>query len=135
MNVNKLSNSFSVSSQIALEDIKFLGDLGYRSIIICRPDGEEGQPSFQEISVTAARIGIDVAYSPLPMGESPMEALPGFKMSMSKLKGPTLGYCKSGMRSCLLWALSQKGEQSADQIISSVQSAGFNIERLRPLLG
>ena len=46
--------------------------------------------------------GMEVAYAPMAMGESPMEVKKMFEDGMTIL-WPTLGYCKSGMRVAMLW--------------------------------
>ena len=41
MQINKVTNYVSVSPQIQLEDVKTLAELGFKSIICNRPDGED----------------------------------------------------------------------------------------------
>ena len=135
MSIRPLSDTFSIGPQITVSDLPTLKAQGFNSLIICRPDGEEGQPSSADISAAAAEIGMATAYAPVVMGESPLDSLAAFEEGMQTLEGPTLGYCKSGMRAAMLWALSQRGKQSADEILGATASAGLDLERLRPALG
>ena len=46
--------------------------------------------------------------------------------------GPVLAYCASGNRSSIVWALSQAGKASADDLISAGARWGYMLEGLRP---
>ena len=49
--------------------------------------------------------------------------------------GPVLAFCRSGTRSCNLWALAQaRNGADADELIAKGAGAGYNLDGLRPLL-
>jgi uncharacterized protein (TIGR01244 family) len=49
--------------------------------------------------------------------------------------GPALAFCRSGTRSCNLWALaSAKAGGAPDALIEKGAGAGYNLEGIRPLL-
>ena len=49
-------------------------------------------------------------------------------------EGPVLAYCASGTRCTVIWALSQAGKASADEILGTAAQAGYMLEQLRPHL-
>ena len=54
MDKKELTAELSVGQQIQLEDLQTLADLGFRSIVCNRPDGEgPDQPTFEQISKAA----------------------------------------------------------------------------------
>ena len=50
-------------------------------------------------------------------------------------EGPVLAYCASGTRCSVIWALSQSGKQSADDILAQTAQAGYDLSGLRGALG
>ena len=54
---------------------------------------------------------------------------------MSAADGPVLAYCRSGTRSCNLWALAAaKAGGDPDKITADAAAAGYDLGNLRPLL-
>ena len=108
MQINKVTNYVSVSPQIQLEDVKTLAELGFKSIICNRPDGEDpGQPNFVEIKAEAKKYNIDVVYLPVVSRKITDEDAEKFKVKLRELPAPLLAYCRTGTRSIMLWSLGQ----------------------------
>jgi uncharacterized protein (TIGR01244 family) len=53
---------------------------------------------------------------------------------MTELDGPIYAYCRSGTRSCTLWALSQAGVLAADDIISQAANGGYDLRGMAAYL-
>lgn len=107
MDIKKISNYFSVSSQIQPEDVKELKNLGFKTIICNRPDNEEdGQPSFKEISSEASKNGLKAIYIPIVAGQMTQSDVSDFKTTLISAETPILAYCRSGARSSQLWTFS-----------------------------
>ena len=134
MQAHSLSDALSASPQIVLEDLNAIQEQGYESLLICRPDGEGGQLDSDLIAVEAEKLGLKTAYVPFEIGQNPGEVLPAFEAALNDLDGPVLGYCKSGMRVAVLWALSQKGKQSARDILAAGAAAGYDLSMLEAML-
>lgn len=136
MTITALSPIFSVASQISTKDMPTIKAQGFRVIIANRPDDEGGadQPSSAELAAEAAKHGIHLAYVPFQMGQNPMEVLPEFQQALNSSPTPTLAFCKSGMRATILWALNEKGKQSADDILAAASKPGFDLSNLAPAL-
>jgi sulfide:quinone oxidoreductase len=99
-----------------------------RAIVCNRPDGEgSDQPTVAEIRAAAAPLGIAVHYLPVDTGKVTDEQAAQFGVLVASLAGPVLAYCRSGMRSATLWALSQAGSRPIDEIVATAAKAGYDL--------
>jgi sulfide:quinone oxidoreductase len=131
MNIRKLTDSLSVSPQIAAADLPALRDAGIRSIVCNRPDGEGAdQPTVAEIRAAAAPLGIAVHYLPVDSGKVTDDQGAQFGTLVASLDAPVLAYCRTGMRSATLWGLSQAGVRSLDDIVTAGRAAGYDLVAL-----
>ena len=131
----KLSHNYHVSPQIEIEDIKRLADAGFTKVICNRPNEEipaELHSEYMTIAAKAAEISFDF----LPVTQQTMtnENITKQAELIDVASGPVLAYCASGTRCTVIWALSQIGKMSADDIIQTALKAGYNIEGLRHAL-
>ena len=95
--LRKLTDTLSVSPQIAAADLPALHAAGIRAIICNRPDGEGAdQPTVTEIRAAAAPLGIDVHYLPVDTGKVTDDQAAQFGALVASLDGPVLAYCRSG---------------------------------------
>lgn len=119
MHVRKLSDDFSVTSQIAVTDLTMIKDAGFKSIICNRPDGESSdQPSFRVIEEAAAKAGLVVRWQPIASAPTHDDAR-RFAQLLQDLPKPVLAYCRSGMRSSSLWSMSQGPSTGLAATVSS----------------
>lgn len=103
MEIKQLSESFSVSSQLTLEDLPKIKNLGYKTLIGNRPDGEEiSQVSWQEISEKAKELGMRTIFIPISTMVT-CESVKELERTLEKEPSPFLAYCRSGHRSSVLW--------------------------------
>lgn len=130
--LHRLNGDLAVAGQINPSDIPALAAEGIRAIICNRPDGEApGQPKYHDIERIAAENGIKTAYQPVVASDIGGNAAAEFDHIVGELPKPLLVYCRSGMRSTALWALSQVGKQPVTDIVKQAASAGYDI---RPFL-
>ncbi|WP_417620619.1 TIGR01244 family sulfur transferase [Parasphingorhabdus sp.] len=112
--ITKLSDSVSVSPQLALGDVAILAKAGFKSIICNRPDDEDGDhPRSAAVAETAKKAGLQFAYVPVVPGA--MTDQDGEKMAaaLADLPAPVLAYCRSGARSTKLTDMArQKSEKT-----------------------
>ena len=128
MNTKQLTSEISVAPQIVAADIAEIAALGFKSIICNRPDGEGvDQPLFAEISKAAESAGLHTRYLPVVSGKVAESDAAAFGSALKDLPKPILAYCRSGMRSATLWALSQAGARSSSVIVQSARDAGFDV--------
>jgi sulfide:quinone oxidoreductase len=129
MDIRTLTDELSVTSQIQPADLKALHDAGFRSIICNRPDGEAAdQPTFEEIEAAAVQRGLACRFLPAESGKVSDEQGRAFGALMAELPKPVLAYCRTGMRSTTMWALSQAGRMELPQIIERSSRAGFDLK-------
>lgn len=135
MDYRPVTKSFAVAPQISLEDIEAIKELGYVAIINNRPDDEvPGQPTSEDIKKAAVAAGLEYHFLPILSGSLPMEAVEQTKELISKIDGPAFAYCRSGTRSITLWALSQMNQCPPQEIITSVENAGYDLPFLHNFL-
>ena len=128
MQVKPLSDAISVSPQITPDEIKTLAELGYRSIICNRPDGEGAdQPGFAEIDAAAGAAGISTRYLPVVSGKVSESDTVEFERALRELPGPVLAYCRTGTRCATLWALAQATRMPIADILGAARNAGYDL--------
>ncbi len=129
MDIKQLTAELSVAPQIAIADMRAVAEAGFRSVICNRPDGEgSDQPVFSELERTAIDHGLQIRYLPAESGKVTDEQGAAFGALMAELPKPVLAFCRTGMRSTTMWALSQAGSMPLPQIIERSSKAGFDLK-------
>ncbi len=136
--LHKITDDFYVSGQIAPGDFAALAEHGFKSIINNRPDNEEmGQLSAESASAIASENGLAYHHVPMTMPMLSPDLVASFADAIRNSEGPVLAHCRSGQRSCLLWALSQakeKGMAEIDAILQQCTQAGYDFSGARALI-
>ncbi len=134
--IRPLNDRVAVAPQIAPEDLTAIAAAGYVAIVNNRPDGEEpGQPGGDAIRAAAEAAGL--TYTAIPVDHSgiarpQMEAMVA---ALANADGPVLAYCRSGTRSCNLWALAAaQAGRNPDLLVAQAAGAGYDLSGLRPTL-
>jgi uncharacterized protein (TIGR01244 family) len=136
LEIRKLNENISVTSQITADDIVEIKVQGFTAIINNRHDGEiEGQPSAASIHAVAEQAGLKYVHLPIEPGKPTDEVINEFGQILENNSGSVLAHCGSGIRATVLWALSQAGQQSADELINTANQAGCDITAMRSRLG
>jgi len=131
MDIKSLTPNLSISPQILVSDMRALADEGFQAVICNRPDGEgPDQPSFKEIEAAAHEFGLQAKYLPVESGKVRDEEGQTFGHLLNTLPGPVVAYCRTGMRSTTLWALSQSGVTPLPHILEASQKVGFDMKAL-----
>ena len=131
LNVATLSETLSVTGQISPTDLPEIVRAGFKSVICNRPDGESAdQFNQRDLADAADKAGLTLAYLPVVSGRVTQEEGQAFAAMLNELPAPVLAYCRSGMRSATLWALSQAGSQPWPDILGRAAAAGFDLSRL-----
>lgn len=109
MDIRQINEDYSVSGQIAVEELDAIKEMGFKSIVCHRPDGEDfGQPAFAAIAARAEELGLRIKHIPVgPMGVTP-DAIVGMVDALEDFDGPMLGYCRSGARSTAIYQQAQR---------------------------
>lgn len=131
----KLSDNVSVCMQVFPEQIDFIKQSGFTTIINNRPDMEKpGQPYAGDIEKLAVEAGLDYVYLPMRPGQITPDLIDAMAEAFTKSTGPVLAHCASGMRSSILWCFANVKEMGVDGVISAATNAGMDVEKIRPAL-
>ena len=132
MDYQTISNDLTISGQISSDDLKQLSERGVKTLIVNRPDGEgPDQPNFEEIKRQAEKHGITAFYLPVKAGAVTDGEGKEFGQLLNNHPLPAHAYCRTGMRSLTLWALSQSAAGvSFEDINRSAEHTGFDISGL-----
>ena len=104
MDISKLADNFSISTQVTADDIPSIADAGFVAVICNRPDGEEAdQPPAEEISRACDDAGIAFHYLPVDGMPLPTGFLQAQRDILERCDGPVLGYCRTGQRARILY--------------------------------
>lgn len=132
----RVTDTFFASPQIAPEDVARAKQEDVTLIVNNRPDDEgPDQPSGASIEEAARAAGI--AYVAIPVSSSgfSLPQVEAMTEALESAKGKVLGFCRSGTRSTLLWALSQaKQGRDPEEIASDAAGAGYNVAPVRPTM-
>lgn len=136
MDIRRIDARIAVSPQIDPADIPAIKAAGFSAIVNNRPDGEEpGQPSGDAIRAAAEDAGL--AYTSIPVTHAGFSHPQVAAMidALHEANGPVLAYCRSGTRSCNLWALAAAGlGEDQDELVAKGAGAGYDLNGLRPLM-
>lgn len=135
MDIRPLTEAYAVSPQIDPVDFAAIKAAGYAMVIDNRPDGEIPPSHHTDVMAEAARAaGLEFVANPVIGGALTLANVEAQAAAMARATGPILAYCASGNRSSIVWALSQAGQRSADELIGIPARHGYNLEALRPQL-
>jgi sulfide:quinone oxidoreductase len=135
MELRRLNGEIFAAGQIGPGDVSELAAKGFRAIICNRPDGEgPGQTRFSEIEKAAEANGIKTAYQPVVPNDISDQDAAIFGQLLDELPKPLLVYCRSGMRSTALWALSRAGKLPVKDILETAAAAGYDLRSFLPRL-
>jgi sulfide:quinone oxidoreductase len=135
MNIKKMSTKLFVSEQISPGEMGIAAAQGIKTIINNRPDNETpDQPETQAIIDAAAAHGIEFVHIPVVGGAISELSIDEFCSACENANGPVLAYCRSGMRSTMLWALVEARTLDVNTIMATARKVGYDLAALRPRL-
>lgn len=132
--IHALSPDFAVSPQIRTEDMARIAAAGYRTIVNNRPDREApDQPANAAIAAAARAAGL--GYVEIPVTHTGFAPGQIDALAHAMEKGPVLAFCRSGTRSCFLWALARARAGDAPEAIAAAAAhAGYDLAPIEPML-
>ena len=134
--IRQVNENMSLSPQIEPADVPDLAAAGYKTIINNRPDDEEaGQPSGDAIAEAAAVAALSYHAIPVTHAGFSHTQLDAMADALTGASGPVLAYCRSGTRSCNLWALAAaKAGRNPELLVAQAADAGYDLTAIRPML-
>jgi sulfide:quinone oxidoreductase len=131
----QLVDGFFVAPQLVPADFAAAQAAGIRTVINNRPDGEApDQLTDGEARQLAAANGLAYAFVPVVTGRMGPDELTAFKAAITANPGPYLAYCRSGTRSCHMWAFATAAERPVETTIAAAAAAGYDLTPTRPIL-
>lgn len=129
--MKRLTDKVDVGGQISVDDIAGLSERGIRTIINNRPD-HEGPFQVESDVLAAEAAKHDIAYFHIPMsgGVSP-DMIAASIEAYSTAEGKVAAFCKSGTRSTALWCFAHVTDIGINAVLSTAQSAGYNLGQLQ----
>ncbi|WP_242137857.1 TIGR01244 family sulfur transferase [Sphingomonas sp. TREG-RG-20F-R18-01] len=136
MTFKRLSASFSASPQLSAADVASAAEAGFHTIIDYRPDAEDaGQPSASDMEAIAQRHGLAFVHIPVTTASAIDESdIARMRAALTNSEGPVLGYCRSGTRAAMMWALSQVGEAPPEALLKAGADAGYDLSAIKSRL-
>ncbi|MCU6454618.1 TIGR01244 family phosphatase [Sphingomonas sp. A2-49] len=134
--IRTINDSISVAPQIDPDDIPAIKAAGFKAIVNNRPDAEEaGQPDGEAIRAAAAAAGLGYAAIPVTHAGFSHPQIDAMTQALVAADGPVLAYCRSGTRSCNLWALAAaKAGRNPELLVEQARGAGYDLSGMRPTL-
>jgi uncharacterized protein (TIGR01244 family) len=133
----RITPQISVTAQPAKADIQAFAELGYRTIINNRPDGEEpGQLSAAEAKAEAERAGLAYVHLPVKVGGITVQDVRAFQRALRESPQPAVAHCKTGTRSYLLWAAGEalSGSRDPAELVAQAAAVGYDLSSLPALV-
>jgi uncharacterized protein (TIGR01244 family) len=126
-----LDDRVSVCGQLRPEDMTNIAALGYVAVVNNRPDGEAmfGQPRTASLKAAAEAAGLVFLDLPFAGTRATPEQVRALAELLAGRPGKVVAYCKSGMRSSLLWgAAALASGRSLEEVLAAARQAGQNLE-------
>ncbi len=121
----------AVAGQLQPGDMAGIAAAGYVAVVNNRPEGEAmfGQPRTADLRAAAEAAGLVFLDLPFSGPRATPEQVRTFVDLLGGQPGPVVAFCKSGMRSALLWgAASIASGRSLEDVLASAMQAGQNLE-------
>ncbi len=134
--IRRIDEHVSVAPQIGPGDVADIAAAGFVTIVNNRPDDEEGgQPSGDSIRAAAEAAGLAYVAIPVTPGGLSERQVTEMAAALAEAGGPVLAYCRSGTRSCNLWALAAASAGGdPETLVRKGAGAGYDLSGLRGTL-
>lgn len=134
--IRPIDATIAVAPQLSPADVTEVARAGYTMIINNRPDDEEpGQPDGDAIRTVAETMGMTYVAIPVTSAGFSHPQLDAMARALAASPGPVLAYCRSGTRSCNLWALAMaKDGADPEELCEKAAAAGYDLSGIRPML-
>ncbi len=127
----------AVSGQLQPSDMKAIADAGFTAVVNNRPDGEAmfGQPKTADIRAAAEAAGLKFLDLPFSGPRASPDQVRALADLLAEGDDRIVAYCKSGMRSALLWgAASMANGRSLDEVLQGARRVGQELEPVADLM-
>ena len=131
----QVAADFFVAPQLTEADFPAARAAGIKTIINNRPDGEAAdQLTDAEARALAQANGLAYVFVPVVSSGIGPATIASFAAAVADHPGPHLAYCRSGTRSCHMWAFATVGERPVEATLEAAAEAGYDLSPALPLL-
>ncbi len=126
-----LADRVAVTGQLHPADMAEIAAAGFVAVVNNRPDGEAmfGQPRTAALRTAAEAAGLVFLDLPFSGPRASDDQVRAFADLLAAQPGRVVAFCKSGMRSALLWgAASIAAGRSLDEVLVLAMRAGQNLD-------
>ena len=126
-----IDDRVAIAGQLQPKDMKDVAAAGYVAVVNNRPDGEAlfGQPRTADLKKAAEEAGLFFLDLPFSGPRVTADQVRAFADLLARQPGRIVAYCKSGMRSSLLWGATAIAQgRPLDDVLAAAQRAGQNLE-------
>ncbi len=126
-----LDDRVAVCGQLQPGDMAEIAAAGYVAVVNNRPDGEAmfGQPRTADLRKAAETAGLVFLDLPFSGPRATPEQVRAFNALLAEKPGRIVAFCKSGMRSALLWGTAAiAGGRSLEDVLAAATRAGQNLD-------
>lgn len=126
-----LDDRVAVAGQLKPGDMAEIAAAGYAAVVNNRPDGEAmfGQPRTADLRDAAEAAGLLFLDLPFSGPRATPEQVRAFADLLASQPGRVVAFCKSGMRSALLWgAASIASGWSLEEVLTAATQAGQSLD-------
>ena len=137
MNPAPLTDTYTVSPQIAPEDVPRIKAMGFVTVINNRPDSEVPAELASEVLRAAVEAaGLTYVDNPFSHAAFSLDIVDRQMAALDASDGPVFAYCASGNRCSVLWAMGKvrAGALSVEDAIAAAGAQGYDLSRLAPQL-
>lgn len=126
-----IDKQVSVSGQLQPADMAEIAALGFGAVVNNRPDREAmfGQPSTADLKDAAEKAGLLFLDLPFSGPNARPEQVRTLAELLAKRDRRVVAFCKSGMRSALLWAAAEMSMgRGLDDVLAAARNAGQTLD-------
>ena len=126
-----------VSGQLGPRDMKEIATAGFTAVVNNRPDGEAffGQPKTADLRAAAEAAGLQFLDLPFSGPRATPDQVRALADLLAKGDGRVVAFCKSGMRSALLWgAASLANGRPIEKVLRGARNAGQELGSVSDLM-
>lgn len=134
MELRALTPRYSVSPQIAPEDMPAIAAAGFTTVICNRPDSEV-PAELQAAAMHAAAQAVGLKFEVLELSHQTLtpDNAARQRAMIEASDGTVLAYCRSGTRCAVIWSLDQLTEVPLAEVMARTEAAGYNLSSYLPL--
>jgi uncharacterized protein (TIGR01244 family) len=133
LSLQQLDDRVAVSGQLEPGDMKDVAGAGFVAVVNNRPDGEAmfGQPRTADLKRAAEQAGLVFLDLPFSGPRATPDQVRALATLLAERDGKVVAFCKSGLRSTLLWgAASIAAGKPLQEVLNAARRAGQNLDAL-----